>query len=43
MLRHPASGLEVLDMTTTDYWALRSIESPMPMKELAHCMDFDPS
>ena len=27
----------------TDYWALRSIESLMPLNELAHCMDFDAS
>lgn len=40
---HINSRLEDLDMTNTDLWALRSIEGAMPMKELAHCMDFDPS
>lgn len=35
--------LEELGLTNTDYWALRSIDGPMPMSELAHCMDFDPS
>lgn len=30
-------------MTNTDYWALRSVEGPMPMKDLAHCMNIDPS
>ncbi|MCP3937258.1 MAG: MarR family transcriptional regulator [Actinomycetia bacterium] len=30
-------------MTNTDLWALRSIEGPTPMKDLAHCMDIDPS
>lgn len=40
---HVNEGLAELDMTTTEYWALRSIEHPMPMKELAHCMNYDPS
>ncbi len=31
------------DLTVTDYWALRSVDGPMPMKDLAHCMDIDPS
>jgi DNA-binding MarR family transcriptional regulator len=30
-------------MTNTDYWALRSVEGPMPMKDLANCMEIDPS
>ena len=40
---HVNERLGDLGMTTTDYWALRNIQGPMPMKELAHCMDFDPS
>lgn len=32
-----------LEMTNTDHWALRAIDGPMPMNELAHCMDFEPS
>lgn len=40
---HVNSRLEDLGMTTTDYWALRSVEGPMPMKDLATCMDIDPS
>ncbi len=40
---HVNSRLEELGMTNTDYWALRSVEGPMPMKDLAHCMEIDPS
>ncbi len=40
---HVNDRLEELGMTNTDYWALRSVEGPMPMKDLAHCMDIDPS
>lgn len=40
---HINDRLEGLGMTTTDYWALRSVEGPMPMKDLANCMDIDPS
>ena len=40
---HANGRLEGLDMTTTDYWALRSVDGPMPMKDLATCMDIDPS
>ncbi len=40
---HIGDRLESLGMTTTDYWALRSVEGPMPMKDLATCMDIDPS
>ncbi len=40
---HINERLEELDMTNTDLWALRSIEGPMPMKDLAHCMNYDPS
>ncbi|MEM8923074.1 MAG: MarR family transcriptional regulator [Actinomycetota bacterium] len=40
---HINDRLEDLDMTSTDYWALRSVDGPMPMKELALCMDVDPS
>jgi DNA-binding MarR family transcriptional regulator len=40
---HVNERLEGLGMTTTDYWALRSVDGPMPMKDLATCMDVDPS
>ena len=40
---HVNTHLEEVGMTNTDYWALRSVEGPMPMKDLAHCMDIDPS
>ena len=40
---HVNRRLEGLGMTTTDYWALRSVDGPMPMKDLATCMDIDPS
>ena len=40
---HANGQLEELGMTTTDYWALRSVDGPMPMKDLATCMDIDPS
>lgn len=40
---HVNDRLESLGMTNTDLWALRSIDAPMPMKDLAHCMDIDPS
>lgn len=40
---HINSRLEKLGMTTTHYWALRSIDGPTPMKDLANCMDIDPS
>ncbi|MGI9599478.1 MAG: MarR family winged helix-turn-helix transcriptional regulator [Acidimicrobiales bacterium] len=40
---HVDDRLEELGMTNTDYWALRSVEGPMPMKDLAHCMSIDPS
>ncbi|MCP5033416.1 MAG: MarR family transcriptional regulator [Actinomycetia bacterium] len=40
---HVNDRLEELGMTNTDYWALRSVEGPMPMKDLAHCMAIDPS
>ncbi|MEM7271972.1 MAG: MarR family transcriptional regulator [Actinomycetota bacterium] len=40
---HINHRLEDLGMTTTDYWALRSVQGPMPMKDLATCMDVDPS
>ncbi len=40
---HVNGRLEDLGMTTTDYWALRSVDGPMPMKDLATCMDIDPS
>ena len=40
---HVGDRLEGLGMTTTDYWALRSVDGPMPMKDLATCMDIDPS
>ncbi|MEM9466793.1 MAG: MarR family transcriptional regulator [Actinomycetota bacterium] len=41
--RHLDERLEGLGMNTTDYWALRSVDGPMPMKDLATCMDIDPS
>lgn len=40
---HANDRLEGRGMTTTDYWALRSVDGPMPMKDLATCMDIDPS
>lgn len=40
---HISNSLESFGMTSTDYWALRSVDGPMPMKELATCMDVDPS
>ncbi len=40
---HVNDRLEELGMTNTDHWALRTIDGPMPMKDLAHCMDIDPS
>jgi len=40
---HVNDRLEGQGMTTTDYWALRSVDGPMPMKDLATCMDIDPS
>ncbi len=43
VVAHVNERLEEHGMTNTDLWALRSIEGPMPMKDLAHCMDFDPS
>ncbi len=43
VVKHVNQRLEELGMTNTDYWALRTIVDPMPMSELAHCMDFDPS
>lgn len=43
VVEHVNERIEELGMTITDYWALRSVEGPMPMKDLAHCMDIDPS
>lgn len=40
---HVNQRLEAFGMTNTDYWALRSVDGPMPMKDLAHCMEIDPS
>ncbi len=40
---HVDGRLNEFGMTHTDYWALRSVDGPMPMKDLAHCMDIDPS
>ncbi len=40
---HVNDRLGQLGMTTTDWWALRSVDGPMPMKDLAQCMDVDPS
>lgn len=40
---HVNDRLDALGMTTTDWWALRSVEGPMPMKDLASCMEIDPS
>ncbi|MEM7341111.1 MAG: MarR family transcriptional regulator [Actinomycetota bacterium] len=40
---HVDDRLQKLGMTTTDWWALRSVKGPMPMKELASCMEIDPS
>ena len=43
VVKHVNESLEELGMTNTDYWAIRTIDGPMPMSELAHCMEFDPS
>lgn len=43
VVNHVNERLEEFGMTNTDYWALRTIDAPMPMNELAHCMEFDPS
>lgn len=43
VVSHINERLADLDITNTELWAIRTIEGPMPMKELAHCMDFDPS
>ncbi|MEM9562312.1 MAG: MarR family transcriptional regulator [Actinomycetota bacterium] len=40
---HVNERLAELGMTTTDWWALRSVDGPMPMKDLAQCMDVDRS
>ena len=40
---HVNGRLERIGMTTTEYWALRSVDGPMPMNELATCMNIDPS
>ena len=40
---HVDTRLAEFGMTTTDYWALRSVEGPMAMKDLATCMEIDPS
>ena len=40
---HVSGRLEEFGMTHTDYWALRSVEGAMPMKDLAQCMEIDPS
>lgn len=43
VVAHINEQLEDLEMTNTDYLALRNIDGPTPMKELASCMNFDPS
>ena len=43
VVSHVNERLEPLDLTNPDQWALRTIDTPMPMKELARCMEFDPS
>lgn len=40
---HVNERLESYGITSTDYWAMRSVDGPMPMKDLATCMDMDPS
>ena len=40
---HVNDRLDDVGMTTTDYWALRSVDGPTPMKDLATCMNIDPS
>lgn len=40
---HVSGRLEEFGMTHTDYWALRSLDGAMPMKDLAQCMEIDPS
>jgi DNA-binding MarR family transcriptional regulator len=41
--KHVDARLEDVGLTTTDYWAIKALDKPMPMSELAHCMEFDPS
>lgn len=43
VVAHVTDRLEEFGMNHTDYWALRSVDGPMPMKDLAQCMDIDPS
>lgn len=43
VVEHINGRLEDHDMNNTDYWALRSVHGPMPMKDLATCMNIDPS
>ena len=40
---HVDESLQEFGLTNTDLWALRSVEGPMPMKDLATCMNIDPS
>lgn len=43
VVRHINARLEDIGLTNLDIWALQNIHEAMPMKELAECMDFDPS
>lgn len=43
VVEHINERLHNLGMTNTDYMALRNIDGPTPMKELASCMNYDPS
>ncbi len=43
VVEHVSRRLEAFGLTHTDYWALRSVEGAMPMKDLAQCMEIDPS
>lgn len=43
VVEHINESLDAHGMTNTDYWALRSVAGPMPMKDLATCMNIDPS
>lgn len=43
VVSHVTERLEEFGMNHTDYWALRSVDGPMPMKDLAQCMNIDPS
>jgi DNA-binding MarR family transcriptional regulator len=43
VVKHIASRLEQVGLTTTDYFTLQALDNPMPMSELAERMNYDPS